>query len=291
MQTHSSPANQPRGAGPTAVTPVLTVPGACDSHVHVFGPQDQFPYEPMRRYTPPDALIGDYLTVMHSLGLERAVLTAPSVYGLDNRALLHGLRVGGSSLRGVAMVPVDVSDVTLRELHAAGVRAIRTQLKPDSGKPLTVTELRGLAGRIAPLGWHVEIHLDVGAVPDVDECCAGFPVPVVIEHMGHMPVDRGLDNPGFRALLRFLANGAWIKISGAYITSAQGAPYNDVRPFAEALLDAAPRRVVWGSNWPHPHQAAIPSDRQLAETLVRWIDDAALLREVLADNPARLYDF
>jgi predicted TIM-barrel fold metal-dependent hydrolase len=276
---------------PDTRDPVFNLPGACDCHVHVFGPQDRFPYAAERRYTPPDALIGDYQAAMRTVGLDRAVLTAPSVHGLDNRALLHGLRTGGASLRGVAMVAADVSDAALRELHAAGVRAIRTQLKPGGSKPLTLGELRALAERVAPLGWHVEIHLDVSALPDIDELCAGFPVPVVIEHMGHLPTSRGLDNPGFRALLRFLASGAWVKLSGAYIASETGAPYEDVRPFAEALLEAAPQRAVWGSNWPHPHQDTVPDDRELARTLSAWTDDAALLREVLVDNPGTLYNF
>ncbi len=263
----------------------------CDTHVHVFGPRQRFPFVADRRYTPPDALIEDYLRLAGALGIERAVLTQPSIHGLDNSAMLAALAHTPERLRGVVMADADVDDATLRRFHEAGVRALRTQLKPSGGKPLDLVGLRRLATRVAPLGWHVEVHVDVGRITDIDERCAGFPVPVVIEHMGHMPAKLGVEAPGFQALLRLLREGNWVKLSGSYINSAQPAPHEDVRPFVDALLDTAPDRAVWGTNWPHPHQDVVPDDRGLVETIVRWIDDEPLRHNVLVANPARLYAF
>jgi predicted TIM-barrel fold metal-dependent hydrolase len=271
--------------------PVFTVPGTCDAHVHVFGPQDRFAYVPDRRYTPPDAPIEAYVRLMNDLGITRAVLTAPSIHGLDNRALLHGLAAGGGAFRGVVMVAPDVSDATLQAYHEAGVRGIRTQVKDGAGKPLEMADLRALARRIEPLGWHAEIHVDVAEVTGIDRLLAGFAIPVVIEHMGHMPTGRGLAAPGFQALLRFLRDGGWVKLSGSYINSAAPPPHDDVLPFVQALLEAVPERTVWGSNWPHPHQSVLPDDRSLAETIVSWVADPVALRDVLVVNPGRLYDF
>jgi predicted TIM-barrel fold metal-dependent hydrolase len=259
--------------------------------VHVFGPQRDFPYVTDRRYTPPDATIEDYRALMAALGLSRAVLSAPSIHGLDNRALLHGLAIGGPGFRGIVMVPADVDDATLRAYHQAGVRGLRTQLKPGGGRPLEIGQLRALAARVAPLGWHAEIHADVGEITGIDRLCDGFPVPVVIEHMGHMPAGAGAGAPGFQALLRLVRDGGWVKLSGPYINSAQPPPHEDVLPFVAALLEAAPDRAVWGTNWPHPHQDPVPDDHLLAGLLARWTGDGALMRAVLADNPARLYDF
>jgi 2-pyrone-4,6-dicarboxylate lactonase len=263
----------------------------CDTHVHIFGPSQRFPFVADRRYTPPDALIDDYLRLAGSLGIERAVLTQPSIHGLDNSAMLAAIASAPERLRGVVMADTDVDDATLQHFHEAGVRALRTQLKPPGGKPLDLAGLRQLATRVAPLGWHVEVHVDVGRITDIDEQCAAFPVPVVIEHMGHMPAGLGVEAPGFQALLRLLREGNWVKLSGPYINSAQPAPHEDVRPFVDALLDAAPERAVWGTNWPHPHQDVLPDDHGLVETIVRWIDDERLRHNVLVANPARLYAF
>jgi predicted TIM-barrel fold metal-dependent hydrolase len=271
---------------------VIPFANATDCHVHVFGPQEKFGYIPNRRYTPLDAGLEEYLAVARPLGLERLVLTAPSVHGLDNSALLDAMSRVAGSCRAVVMVDVEVDDETLQRYHAAGVRGIRTQLKPDGGKPLGLDQLHALAHRIRPLGWHVEIHVDVSQFPDIDVLCADFPVPVVIEHMGHMKTSFGVDAPGFEALTRFLREqNAWIKLSGAYINSVEAPPHRDVRPFVLALLEAAPGRAVWGSNWPHPHQDPVPDDRGLLSTFAGWVDDERMLRDVLVNNPAALYDF
>ncbi len=172
------------------------------------------------------------------------------------------------------------------------VRGLRTQIKPAGGKPVGLDGLRLLAERIRPLRWHVEIHIDVGVITDIDRQLDEFPVPAVIEHMGHMPAEFGLQHEGFQALLRLLRrNDAWVKLSGSYINSAAPSPHQDIRPFVEALLAAAPGRAVWGSNWPHPHQDPVPDDRHLLAAMLSWLNEFDCAHAVLVDNPSRLYDF
>jgi predicted TIM-barrel fold metal-dependent hydrolase len=267
--------------------------GSCDCHAHIFGPQSRYAYAAGRRYTPDDALLPAYRVMLASHGIDRAVLIQPSVYGTDNRAMLDALSEAGPEIRGIAMVDESVADAELLRFHRMGVRGVRTQIKPDgSGKPLDLGGIRRIAERTRSLGWHVEIHVDVGKMQDVETPFSDYPVPVVIEHMGHMPTATGIEAPGFQSLLRFI-NGeiGWVKLSGPYINSAVPAPYADVRPFVEALVTAAPSRTVWGINWPHPHRDPIPDDDVLCGLVWDWLPTAELRWKVLVDNPARLYDF
>jgi 2-pyrone-4,6-dicarboxylate lactonase len=266
---------------------------SCDCHAHIFGPQSRYAYIDGRRYTPDDALLQEF-RVMHAIhGIDRAVLVQPSVYGTDNTAMLDALSEAGPEFRGIAMVAESITDAELAHFHGRGVRGLRTQIKRDgSGKPLDLGGIRRMADRIRPLGWHVEIHVDVGDMQDVEAFFSDFPVNVVIEHMGHMPTSRGVEAPGFKSLLRLISGEiGWVKLSGPYINSALPPPYRDVRPFVEALLAAASSKAVWGTNWPHPHRDPIPDDRLLCNLVSDWFPTDELRQRILVDNPERLYDF
>ncbi len=266
-------------------------PGACDCHFHVFEPA-RFPYAEVRRYTPAPASYADYRKVMGRLGLDRAVVVQPSVYGSDNRAILAALREDPVALRAVAVLGPEHCESELAVMHRAGVRGIRVNYAFAGAVP--PPDLRSLADRIAPFGWHLQLLTDVSD-PDVHLGRLGnLPVEVVIDHMGHAPAARALAAPGFRDLLTLLSEGrAWVKLSGAYRISAQGAPdYADVRPVVEALAEAAPERLVWASDWPHPaHDGTPPEAASLLDLLGDWFSDEALRRKVLVGNPARLYRF
>ncbi len=267
--------------------------GSCDCHAHIFGPQSRYAYVDGRRYTPDDALLQEF-RAMHAIhGIDRAVLIQPSVYGTDNTAMLDALSEAGPEFRGIAMAAESITDAELEHFHGMGVRGLRTQIKRDgSGKPLDLGGIRRMAGRIRSLGWHVEVHVDVGEMQDVEAFFSDYPVSVVIEHMGHMPTSRGIEAPGFKSLLRFVSGGiGWVKLSGPYINSSLPPPYADVRPFVEALVTAAPSRTVWGTNWPHPHQDPIPDDRLLCNLVRDWFSTTELRQRILVDNPALLYDF
>jgi 2-pyrone-4,6-dicarboxylate lactonase len=270
-------------------------PLACDCHAHILGPASRHAYSPERVYTPPDCLPGDYRAMLATLGVERAVLVQPSVYGTDNNVMLQALQEAGPAFRAVAVVDWSIGDAELESLHAAGVRGVRVNVVDvkDGNDALPLERLRTLARRIAPLGWHLELLAHVDAFPGLDRDLADFPVDVVFGHLGYMRTDIGLGAPGFQALLRLMQRGrCWVKLTGPYRISATALPHADVTPFARALLRAAPDRVVWGSDWPHVMvKGPMPNDGDLADLLPEWIPDEDQRRRVLVDNPARLYGF
>ena len=278
--------------------PRLRLPArACDCHAHILGPRARYAYSPARVYTPPDCLLPDYLHMLDKLGLERAVLVQPSVYATDNTVMLEAMKAAGNRFRGVSVVAEVISDEELRKLDAAAVRGVRVNIvdvkdrKPGS---LPLESLTALAKRIAPLGWHMEFLMHVDEFPDLDRAFTDFPVDIVLGHLGYMKTDKGLDNAGFQALLRLMKAGrAWVKLTGpSRITTTGGLPYADVVPYARALLEANPERVIWGTDWPHVIiKTPMPNDGDLADLLSDWIPDARLRDQVLVRNPARLYGF
>jgi predicted TIM-barrel fold metal-dependent hydrolase len=241
-----------------------------------------------RGYTPPPARVQDFRAMHRVLGIERAVIVQPSVYGTDNRVTLDAIAAYGPECRGVAVVDPEIGAGDLVALHRAGIRGVRLNL---SFGGLGLDSLEAIAARIAPFGWHVQLLLDGRDLPDIAARLRALPVAVVVDHMGHMSVAHGLDHPGFRALLDLVGSGAWVKLSGAYRVTAAGPPYADVAPLARALIAANPERAVWGTDWPHPaHDGPMPNDGDLLDGLLDWAPDEAL-RMILADNPARLYGF
>ena len=268
-------------------------PGATDCHAHIFGPAARYPLSARRGYTPPDCLLAEYRHMLATIGCTRAVLVQPSVYGTDNRAHLDALAEAGPAFRMVAVLEPDVPAAELKRLHAAGVRGVRFNLVSKGGG--TAEGLARMAARIAALGWHVQVFATADTLARLEPELARLPVPVVIDHMGHVTTELGLAHAGFQALLRLLRGGnAWVKLSGAYRTSREPrAPFADVVPYARALIEAAPERCVWGSDWPHPsvYDRPVPNDGDLADLLADWAPDAALRRRILVDNPAALYGF
>lgn len=273
--------------------PGFTPPaGATDTHCHVFGPTDRFPYVAGRSYTPPESPLPEYIALLDTLGLERGVIVQPSVYGTDNRATLDALRSHPDRLRGVAVVDGSVSDDELQEMDRLGVRGLRINVLFRGGVGFELAH--ALAERIAPLGWHLQFLIDISEAEGYAAELRRLAVDSVVDHMGHMPVWKGVDHPAFQDLLALLGEErTWVKLSGAYRISAEDhPPYVDVRPFARALIQARPDRLVWGSDWPHPAVTRpMPNDGALLDLLADWAPDPELRRRVLVDNPARLYGF
>jgi 2-pyrone-4,6-dicarboxylate lactonase len=268
---------------------------ACDCHAHVCGPESRYPYAANRLYTPHDALPSDYRRMLDSLGVERGVLVQPSIYATDNRALLDALAQDPARLRGVAVVPWDISTKELERLHAAGVRGVRqniVDLKDGKGV-LPLEELKTLGRKIKPFGWHVEFLMHVDEFPDLDRQLADFPVEVVFGHLGYVPAAKSPREPGFQALLRLMKDGkAWVKMTAPYRLTSSAMPYPETDRFAQALAAAAPERLVWGTDWPHVFiKTAMPDDAKLLALFERWVPDEKARRRILVDNPARLYNF
>jgi 2-pyrone-4,6-dicarboxylate lactonase len=269
----------------------------CDTHAHVFGPAQRYPYNPARAYTPSDAPLEDWLALHAKLGIGRGVLVQPSVYGTDNRAILDAVALHPNRLRAVVAVGAEVTDAELERLHVAGGRGIRVNLADKGGNPFaSPVDLERVAARIAPLGWHVELLVHVHQMNGWREVLHGLPVDVVVGHLGYMPAELGVSHPGWREFLEVVRGGrCWVKLSAPYrVTARSTLPYDDVAPFARELVAARPDRIVWGSDWPHPYirsKATSPDDVGMFAQLAQWVPDEALRRQVLVDNPAKLYGF
>lgn len=281
------------GPDPGTRRPVLKLPsGACDCHAHVFGPQQRFPYAPNAGYIPPDAPPEAYVRMLRTLGCERAVLVQPSVYATDNSAMLDAMRSGIFAFRGVAVVNEDISERELEDMHRAGVRGVRINLA--SATPgLTLEQAPRLAPRLKALGWHLQFFMDLRKLPDAETLLGKLDIDIVIDHFGRVRADDGIDAPPFQTLLRLLGrDNCWAKLIGPYFLSDKNPLFPDVIPFARVVVAAAPDRVVWGTDWPHPSsQGMMPNDGDLADMLPEWIPDAAQRQKVLVENPRRLYGF
>ncbi|MGA8402801.1 MAG: amidohydrolase family protein, partial [Stellaceae bacterium] len=290
-------------------TPVgFRVPAsACDCHVHVFGRALQYPYVAQRGYTPPPASADDLLKLQNALSLSRVVIVQPSVYGADNSCTLDGMRqLGPERARGVAVIDAKTTAAQLKAMHEAGIRGVRVNLETGgvSDPAVSRRNLNAALRRVASLGWHVQVYTRLSVVEAVHDDVMKSDVPVVFDHFGGAQAAGGVDQPGFAALLDLVRAGkAYVKISGHYRSSSKAPAFDDVAPLARALIAANPDRIVWGTDWPHPHHAdpgkeleeftpSFDIDDGLAlAQLPRWAPTAATRRKILVDNPARLYDF
>jgi predicted TIM-barrel fold metal-dependent hydrolase len=276
---------------PNPITPgYVAPPGACDAHCHVFGPEARFPYSLTRRYTPPDAPKEMLATLHRQLGLSRAVLVQASCHGTDNRAMLDAIASSHGAWRGVAMVDAAVTDAELETLHEGGVRGVRFNFVQHLGGAPDLATVEHMLRRVGALGWHVVLHLDAGDIATYRTFLDRLRVPFVIDHMGRVKAALGLDQQPFRLLLDLMKRElAWVKVSGPERISTAGKPFHDAVPFARALVEAAPDRTLWGSDFPHPNVKVMPNDGELLDLFAAVTDDQGLRHRVLVDNPARLY--
>jgi len=269
--------------------------GAIDCHAHVFGPLDKYDYTGNRSYTPPDAPVGAYLHMHNQLDIAQGVLVQPSVYGTDNSLqtdTLNYLRAIGKDYKGIAVVDSDVSDEELDQLALSGHVGVRMNLLFKGG--IEWDDVCHLAERLAKRQWHLQFLIDISTFENFADKIRQLPVPVVIDHMGHMDTSKGIQSPAFQDMLSLLKEGRiWVKLSGAYRTSEQPrVPFSDVTSFAQALVEANAKQCVWGSDWPHPYFAkAMPNTTDLLNELIQWVPDAATRKQILVDNPRRLYQF
>lgn len=271
---------------------------ACDTHAHICGPADAFPYAEERVYTPPDSTLADYRDLLKTLGVGRAVLVQPSVYGTDNRALLDALRQCRRGLRGVAVVEPTIGTDEVRALDALGIRGVRLNLVDRHGERNVVPldDVQGLATTIAPFGWHIEFLVNLDEATSFADAVAGLPVDVVVGHLGYPRNGAGgfAKSAGYEPFLRFFEGGrCWVKLTGPYrISAAPDLPYPDVTPLAHQLAQANPDRLLWGTDWPHVmNKKPMPNDGDLADVIAAWLPDDALRERVLVSNPAMLYGF
>jgi predicted TIM-barrel fold metal-dependent hydrolase len=260
-----------------------------------------------RRYTPPVALPEEMAALHRSLGIQRVVIVTPSIYGTDNAATLYGMKARGNDARGVAVIDDRTSDADLDMMHRAGVRGIRLNLATAGIDDPAIGRQRfqAAAARMRNRGWHIQINTSPPMIAALKDLVRESPVPVVFDHFGGARAADGLNQPGFGDLAALVKEGkTYVKISGAYRSSSQAPGYRDIAPFAKALIGANVERILWGTDWPHPDPAPPPGgtstdvtpflpidDARVLNLLADWAPDAAVRRQILVTNPARLYGF
>lgn len=266
-------------------------PLACDCHAHVFSPDiEQYPLIANRSYMPVLCTEDDYKAMLLGTCMQRGVLVQPSVYGTDNSLMIDVLRRHPAELRGVAVVAPDVGDRELQDLHDVGVRGVRINLLYRGG--LALDAVAKLAPRLAASGWHIQLLIDARDLPSLRPEFAHPDLPIVIDHMGHAPVDDGVDSAGFLALTRLVTDfGWWVKLSGAYRISHNFASDPSLTDWTQGLLNAGMDRLVWGSDWPHVAFAPTPNTGALLNVLACRVGNPDVLQKILVDNAAGLYDF
>jgi predicted TIM-barrel fold metal-dependent hydrolase len=280
--------------------------GACDCHTHVFGPNVLFPFDPDRKYTPGEASAVELIALHRALKIDRVVIVHPSPYGSDNRATLAGMRTYGHGARGVAVIDEKTSDEELKAMHEAGIRGARVNLETGGvHDPAAAAKgLQDTAARVAPLGWHVQTYTNMGVIAALHEVMGSLPVPLVIDHFGRAQAALGTQQPGFAELLTLAKSGkAYVKLSAPHRLGST--PDDDnTAAIARALIEANPERMLWGTDWPHPGGSARSAEKAhevepftgnddgaALNRLARWAGTPEIIRKILVDNPARLYDF
>jgi 2-pyrone-4,6-dicarboxylate lactonase len=268
-------------------------PLACDAHCHIFGPGAKFPYDPKAAYVPPDAPF-EALQRLHSLlGFERAVIVHASCHGPDMRVTLDAIARSNGRYRGTAIIDESYTEKDFERLHEGGIRAVRFNFVRHLGGRPELSFFQKTVQRIAPLGWHLILHLDAEDLSEFDALFRKVPIPMVIDHMGRVKAAAGLAQKPFKVLLEWMKHDKfWVKVCGPERVSSMGPPFSDAVPFARALIEAAPERILWGTDWPHPNVGKhMPNDGDLVDLFAQMATTPALQKQILVDNPARLYGF
>ena len=294
--------------GEAEISPVnFEVPeGACDTHVHVFPDSARFPFWKERIYTPPLATSGQLLDMQTSLGLDRVVIVQPSVYGTDNSPTLHGIRMLGlHRARGVAVLAPDTTRAQIQALYQSGIRGIRVNLEAGgvNDPAIAANKLNAAVKAIEGTGMHLQIYAGLPLITALQENFKRLPVPAVFDHFAGARGDAGVRQPGFNAVIDLVRQGAvYVKVSAPYRSSSQTPTYEEMKPFAQALIQANPERVLWGTDWPHPGKPGLVAATEITTPYVvdngrmlnlfaQWVPDTSIRKKVLVDNPAKLFGF
>lgn len=282
------------GPDPDTRTPAFRLPPlACDAHCHIFGPGDRYPYAPDRSYTPPDAPLEMFAALHARLGVERAVIVNASVHGTDNRVALDAIAQSNGRYRAVANLDGTITEKGIEELHEGGFRGCRFNFVRHLGGVPDMTVFDRIVAMVAPHGWHIDLHFDAVDLPDYAAMLERLPLRYTIDHMGRVLASDGLRQKPFETLLALLKSDekCWVKISGAERVSTAGPPFHDAVPFARGLVEAAPDRIIWGTDWPHPNVRVMPNDGDLVDMIPLFAPEPELQHGILVANPARLFDF
>ena len=266
--------------------------GAVDAHCHVFGPAAKFPFAPERKYTPYDAPKEKLFELRDYLGFARNVIVQASCHGTDNTATMDAMINSNGKARGVAVVKPSISEGELKEMHQAGMRGVRFNFLPRLVDAPPQDVYLSVAKKVAPLGWHTVVYFEAPSLAMVTPFLKALPTTIVLDHMSIPDPKKGVDHADFQAYLRLIDENKkiYVKVTGPERISAKGAPYDDVVPFARAIVERFPDRVLWGTDWPHPNMTThMPDDGVLTDMIPKFAPTAAQQKALLVDNPMRLY--
>ena len=267
-------------------------PGAVDAHCHVFGPAARFPFAPERKYTPYDAPKEELFKLRDFLGFQRNVIVQASCHGTDNTATIDAMLNSNGMARGIAVVKPSISESELKEMDKAGMRGVRFNFLPRLVDATPHEVYLDVAKKIASLGWHTVVYFEAPSLPTITPFLKALPTTIVLDHMSIPDVKKGVDHADFQAYLRLLdqQKNIYVKVTGPERISAKGPPYDDVVPFARAIVERFPDRVLWGTDWPHPNMTThMPDDGVLTDMIPKFAPTAAQQKALLVDNPMRLY--
>ncbi|OFZ98930.1 MAG: hypothetical protein A3H35_06495 [Betaproteobacteria bacterium RIFCSPLOWO2_02_FULL_62_17] len=283
----------PNSAG-TEAPKLKAPPNACDCHHHIY--DARFPFSAPGARMVPNARVPDYRLLQGRIGITRSVVVTPAPYPApvdDNRVTLDAIAQFGANARGVAIVSPAITDAELKALAAGGVRGIRFSLALAGTLTPAIETIEPLSKRVNALGWHVQINMTADQIVAAGDLWNRLPSTLVFDHMGHMPQPIGINHPAFTVIRRLVDKGrTWVKLSVTYDSSKVGPPtYADVNKVGQAYVQAAPERLVWGSNWPHPNETDKPNDAALFDLLANWAPSESTRRRILVENPETLYGF
>jgi 2-pyrone-4,6-dicarboxylate lactonase len=296
MDTQNEP---PRIAGPVASPKrprVLPPPGAWDSHFHIFGPSDKFPYPPGRAYTPPDAPVERLIALLDRLGFANGLIVQGNAHVYDNSVVFDAMQRFPQRLRGVAITDTRIKPAVLRDWHKRGMRGLRFHLFPKEAnrRGVGLDTFEVFRKTMADLGWVAQFFCDYRMLAPAAEALRGISrdMPVIVDHLGMVPAAAGVGDANFQALLKLVGDGhAYVKVSAVYRLSEQYPDYADARMLHDALVRANPERLMWGTDWPHPSipAAVMPDDGHLLDLFFDWTPDEKIRRRILVETPARLF--
>ncbi len=276
--------------------PKLKAPAnACDCHHHIYDPA-RFPMAPTPgRPAPSNGTVADYRLLQKRIGTTRNVVVQPRNYAVDNEVTLDALAQAAGNARGVAVVRPTITDAELKRFDAAGVRGIRFSIGDPASRVVSPEMIEPLSKRIADLGWHIQFNMEGEQVVELADILRRLPTPLVFDHLGNPPLPAGIDHPSHAIIRGLIDKGrTWVKLSGAYSNTKIGPPdYPEATRIAQAFVKAAPERLVWGSDWPHPTMPDNnkPDDALLFDLLTVWAPVEATRNRILVQNPEALYGF
>jgi 2-pyrone-4,6-dicarboxylate lactonase len=279
---------------PNTRSPEFKLPAkSCDCHTHIFGPASRYPFAPNRPYNAPDAPLETFRALHAKIGVERCVIVNATLHGTDNRVVTDAIAQSGGAYKGIANVNDEMSDKELESLDQAGIRGCRFAFLKRLGGVGDMNKFNRIVHRVAELGWHVDVYFEPGTVGEFASLLSALPTSYVIDHVGTSLAAKGLDDPSFKALLDLQTKDekCWVKISGLERASAAGKPFHDAVPLAKRLIENAPDRVLWGTDWPHPNVKIMPNDGEIVDLIPLYAADPSHRHKLLVANPAKLFRF